>query len=151
MTAAQAQDALFAARLADSFSALSGRPLVPGSLEGAEAAEWLYRAPFVLLAHDASPDPLFVYANLTAQRVFGYSWDEFVGLPSRLSAGETDRESRRIFMESVARNGYSDDYRGRRVTKAGRHFWIEQGTIWNLTDDCGRPAGQAAMIPRWSD
>jgi len=38
----------------------------------AEAAGWLYMAPFGLLAHDESADPLFVYANLTAQQRFGY-------------------------------------------------------------------------------
>ncbi|ABW14794.1 conserved hypothetical protein [Parafrankia sp. EAN1pec] len=41
-------------------------------------------APFGLLAHDASTDPLFVYANKTAQQRFEYTWDEFVGMPSRL-------------------------------------------------------------------
>ena len=48
---------------------------------------WLYEhAPFGLLAHDTSADPRFVYANSTAQGCFGYAWEEFVGLPSRLSA-----------------------------------------------------------------
>jgi len=134
--------------LADSYARLLGEPLVPA---GADAATWLYEADFGLLAHDTSADPLFVYANRTAQNLFGYAWDEFVGLPSRLSAGEQDRESRRVFMESVLRKGYALDYRGQRVTRTGERFWIEGVILWNLTHPDGTPAGQAALIRRWSN
>jgi hypothetical protein len=141
----------FADLLADSYRTLVGEPLVPDGLHGLEAAEWLYEAPFGLLAHDTSPDPLFVYANLTAQQLFGYSWDDFIGLPSRLSAGPQDRESRAALMESVRLKGFATGYRGPRVTSEGRGFWIEDVTIWNLLDPAGVPAGQAALILRWTD
>ncbi|WP_033341601.1 MEKHLA domain-containing protein [Catenuloplanes japonicus] len=140
----------FADVLADSYHALVGEPLVPIGLRGLEAAEWLYEAPFGLLAHDTAPDPLFTYANLTAQQLFGYTWDEFLGLPSRLSAGTQDQESRRIFMDSVRLKGFAENYRGPRVTKDGRAFWIEDVTIWNLRGADGTPAGQAALIRRWT-
>jgi PAS domain S-box-containing protein len=138
----------FADMLADSYLALLGEPLVPDGLRGAEAAAWLYDAPFGLLAHDTSPDPLFVYANRRAQAAFGYSRDEFTGLPSRLSAGADDRASRHAFMESVRRNGYATGYRGPRVAKDGHQFWIDDVTLWNLLDTDGTLAGQAALIPR---
>jgi PAS domain-containing protein len=136
----------FAELLAGSYAKLVGEPLVPERLD---AAAWLYEAPFGLLAHDTSPDPKFVYANLTAQKHFEYTWDEFVGLPSRLSAGEEDREARRAFLDDVRRQGYSHEYRGPRVAKSGRRFWIEDVTLWNLVGADGELAGQAALIRRW--
>jgi hypothetical protein len=146
--------------LVSSYAAVVGEPLpgVPGTpglagLTDSAAADWLYAAPFGLLAHDESADPLFVYANLMAQEHFGYDWDEFVGLPSRLSAGGEAREARRVFMDAVRREGYADGYRGLRVAKSGRLFWIEDVTIWNIPDPSspGQLVGQAALIRGWAD
>lgn len=134
--------------LADSYQRLLGEPLVPDGLRGQAAADWLYDAPFGLLAHDTSPDPVFVYANRTAQRIFGYDREEFHGLPSRLSAGDEDRASRAAFLASVRAKGYATGYRGPRVAKDGRRFWIEDVTLWNLAGADGTVAGQAALIPR---
>ena len=39
-----------------------------------------------LLMHGNEADPVFCYANRTAQRLWGLTWDEFIRLPSRLSA-----------------------------------------------------------------
>lgn len=142
-------DEAFAELLADSYAHLVGRPLVPSGVQ--DAAAWLYEAPFGLLAHDTSPDPLFVYANLSAQRHFGYAWSEFVGLPSRLSAGQEDREPRQVLLDGVRSKGYADGYRGPRVTRTGRQFWIEDVTVWNLAHADGVPVGQAALIGSWSD
>ncbi|TQS41368.1 MEKHLA domain-containing protein [Cryptosporangium phraense] len=138
----------FAELLFASYAELIGDPLVP---EGTpDPAAWLYEAPFGLLAHNTDPDPTFVYANLTAQHHFEYTWDEFVGLPSRLSAGEEDREARRVLLDGVRARGYSNDYRGPRVAKSGRRFWIADATVWNLVTDAGL-AGQAALIRRWEN
>ncbi|MDP9794938.1 PAS domain S-box-containing protein [Catenuloplanes nepalensis] len=130
--------------LADSFARVVGEPLLPDGLHGAAAASWLYEAPFGLLAQDDAADPLFVYANRTAQRLFGYGRDEFVGLPSRLSAAAQDRDARAAFMAAVRSRGFVRGYRGLRVTGTGRPFWIEDVTVWN------HEAGQAALIPRWA-
>lgn len=137
--------------LAGSYRKMTGRDLVPSGLRGMRAATWLRQAPFGLLAHDTADDPLFVYANRKAHELFGYELDELIGLPSRLSAGEQDRESRRILMESVLRQGYADGYRGPRVRKDGRTFWIEDVTIWNLVGPHEVIAGQAALIRSWSE
>ncbi|WP_205650339.1 MEKHLA domain-containing protein [Actinoplanes solisilvae] len=139
-------DAGFADLLADSYLELVGEPLLPGDRRGAEAYAWLYEAPFGLLAHDTSADPRFIYANRRAQELFGYGWEELIGLPSRLSAGPQDRDSRSVFMDSVRRTGYSDGYRGQRVTKEGRSFWIEDATVWNLLGADRALKGQAALI-----
>ncbi|GAB7051269.1 MEKHLA domain-containing protein [Catenuloplanes indicus] len=119
--------------------------MLPAGLSGADAETWLHEAPFGLLAQDDAADPRFVYANRTAQWLFGYDREEFTGLPSRLSAAAADRTARAEFLESVRRNGFVRGYRGLRVTREGRPFWTEDVTVWNLE------AGQAALIPRWTD
>jgi PAS domain S-box-containing protein len=140
----------FISLLTESFRKYTGSLLVPADLTGGSAAQWLYNAPFGLLAHDTAADPRFIYANLTAQRLFEYDWDEFVGMPSRLSAEGDDRDQRQVFMQAVLERGYASGYQGIRVAKSGRRFWIEDATVWNLTDSDGVRRGQAAMIPQWS-
>ena len=136
----------FFALLAGSFERLVGRRLVP---EGADAL-WLYdSAPFPVLAHDGAGDPLFVYANRAAQTCFEYSWDELVGLPSRLSAEAPERAARLSLLERVRRDGFAEGYEGVRVAKSGRRFVIEAGVVWNLVDARGELRGQAATFPSW--
>ncbi|MCK9926949.1 MEKHLA domain-containing protein [Frankia sp. Mgl5] len=151
-------DSTFAELLTDSYQRLLGEPMLPGGdpaggdATGGDAARWLYdAAPFGLLAHDASTDPLFVYANRTAQQRFEYTWDEFVGMPSRLSARPAGRDERRRLMDGVLLRGYASDCRGERTARSGRRFWIEDTTIWNLLDREGVLHGQAALIRGWTD
>ncbi len=117
-----------------------------------EAVGWLYdAAPFCVLAHDTASDPRFVYANAAAQRCFEYSWAEFITLPSRLSAEAPDRTERQNLLDQVARQGYASGYRGLRISRSGRRFWIEDGTVWQMTDAGGTVHGQAAVFPRWQN
>ena len=144
-------DPFWVAQMVTSHHRLLGTQLAGPSAVGASASdlEWLYeRAPFCLLAHDGGSDPRFVYANRTAQRCFEYGWDEFVGLPSRLSALPDGRAERAVLLASVARDGFARGYRGLRVAKSGRRFWIEDVTVWNVFDPEGRPIGQAAVYER---
>ncbi|UQN71434.1 MEKHLA domain-containing protein [Burkholderia multivorans] len=142
-------DADFFLLLADSYRRLLNRPLVPDGLNAADGAAWLYDvAPFGILAHDTSADPVFVYGNKRAQAIFEYGWDELTALPSRLSAEPMERRERQSFLEKVARDGFVSDYRGVRVTKSGKRFWIERATVWQLVDAGGIVRGQAAMIPQ---
>ena len=135
----------FFALLAGSYRKLVGSPLV--AVDQLDAPRWLYEeAPFGVLAHDTGEDPLFVYANKTAQRAFGYDWAGFTGLPSRLSAGPQDRTERQGLLDAVELKGFVDGYRGLRVNKSGAHFWIEDVTMWNLRDATGAYAGQAALF-----
>ncbi len=131
---------------------LVGSPLVAVDLTPQQAAHWLYdEASFCVLAHNTDPDPLFVYANKMAQRCFEYSWEEFVGFPSRLSADTPDQNERQRVLNAVARDGYASGYRGLRIAKFGRRFWIEDVTVWNLIDERGIRHGQAATYRRWRD
>ncbi|GAB1584018.1 MEKHLA domain-containing protein [Phyllobacterium phragmitis] len=138
--------------LSKSYSRFTNKPLVPAAYEGHAAAQWLYEeAPFGLLAHNTDPDPRFIYANKTAQKCFGYDWDEFTALLSRFSAEMPDRDERQRLLDRASRYGYINDYRGIRVAKSGRRFWIDQVTLWQLIDEEGTLHGQAALIPEWHD
>jgi hypothetical protein len=121
--------------------------LAPG-----QDAAWLYSdAPFAVLAHNTDADPVFTYANRAAQSCFEYKWDEFVTIPSRLSAEAPNRDERQRLLDAVARNGFIDNYRGLRIAKSGRRFWIEGGIVWELRDENGQRRGQAALFMSWTD
>lgn len=117
-----------------------------------DGAAWLYRdAPFALLAHGAHDDPLFIYANAAGQRLFEYSWEQIVGLPSRLSAPQAQQAARAAMLARVDREGLIRDYDGLRVSRTGRRFWIQNVTAWKLLDAAGRSAGLAALVPAWRE
>jgi hypothetical protein len=148
-TSGLALDPAFARLMCDSFARFVGRELVPDS---EPAARWLYEeAPFGLLAHNAGDDPLFIYANRTAQACFEYSWDEFLRLPSRSSAEPGAQEDRDRLLADVRARNFAEGYRGLRIAKSGRRFWIEDVIMWNLVDGDGNRQGQAAIFPRWQD
>lgn len=107
-------------------------------------ARALYEAPFAVLAHDTAPDPVFFYANLTAQRLFEMSWAEITALPSRHSAEPVAQEMRQRLLDRVTRDGFIDDYEGVRVSKSGRRFHISGATVWTLSG-----GGQAATFAAW--
>ncbi len=145
-----AADPTFYELLAGSYSRLVGASLAPPELENAFAARWLYEeAPFCVLAHSTDPDPVFIYGNKRAQTCFEYTWAELTTLRSRLSAEEPNREERQRFLESVQRHGFATGYRGLRIAKSGRRFWIEDVTVWQLLDQGGVFHGQAAIYRQW--
>jgi hypothetical protein len=134
--------------LQGSYERLVGSPLVPPE----NGASWLYhQAPFAVLAHNTDPDPRFIYANWTAQLCFEYSWDEITRLRSRFSAEVPNQAERQYVLDTVARDGFVSDYRGLRIARSGRRFWIEQGTVWQLVDEDGVRRGQAALFRSWRD
>lgn len=147
-------DPAFSELLVNSYASLVGTSFLPSGLPpeirtGVGLARWLYEsAPFGLLVHETSLDPVFVYANRAAQELFEYSWEEFSGMPSRLSAQAPNRAERQEFMAEVGRRGFVAGYRGLRIAKSGRTFWIEAATVWNVIDDNGVRHGQAALIGR---
>lgn len=148
----RAEDPKFFDLLVGSYRRLTGEdPLF--LLAGApHSARWLYAdAPIPVLAHNTKPDPCFIYANKAAQRLFGYDWDEIIGLPSRHSAAEPARDERQRLLDAVARDGYATGYSGIRIAKSGRRFWIEDGVLWQLRTQDGALRGVAATFANWSD
>ena len=134
-----------------SYARLVGTPLIADETvrngNSAAQARWLYQeAPFCVLAHDTKADPIFIYANGAAQIRFEYDWDEITRLPSRLSAEAPNQIERQRLLDSVTRTGFISNYRGLRIAKSGRRFWIENATVWQLIDETGTLHGQAAMF-----
>ena len=96
-----------------------------------------------------SDDPRFLYANRAALLLFGRSWDDLVGLPSRLSATASQRVSRRQLLERVRRNQTLQNYCGERVDSGGRRFQFRGARLWNLVDAERHYRGQAACFSDW--
>lgn len=124
--------------------------IVPPLTDAQELSRVLYHSPFVILAHDGGADPVFVYANQKAQDLWGYTWDEFLRLPSRLSAAPGQQRDRNRFLAQVAEQGYSSQYSGIRVDKGGRSFRIENVALWNFSDEVTGLKGQAACFDSWT-
>jgi PAS domain-containing protein len=148
-----AHDPDFFRLLAGTHARLIGTPLVPeaAAADGdAAQARWLYDcAPFCVLAHNTDPDPRFVYVNRAAQACFEYNWEEMTALRSRLSAEAPNRAERQRLLDMVTRQGFATGYRGLRIAKSGRRFWIEDVTVWQLIDADDKLHGQAATYRRW--
>ena len=141
-------DAAVSAIILKSYGRIVGRPLVPAEIDDGQAGRWLYEdAPYCVLAHDTSLDPRFIYANRAAQHCFEYSWPALAVLPSRLSAETPNQADRQALLDKVARHGFAEGYRGLRVSRSGRRFFIEDVTMWQLIDDQGLLHGQGAMFP----
>ena len=137
------------ARLMASFHRWTGKDLVARDLAPEDQARELYYAPFVVLSHDTSPDPLLNYANQKGLWIFELSWNDLTAMPSRLTAEAPERTERARLLEQVSKQGYIDNYSGIRIGKNGRRFVIERATVWNLLDENGAPYGQAATFAEW--
>lgn len=127
----------------------TGQDLVSLGANGRDAAEFLYHAPFVLLSHDSSADPVFTYANRAGQSLFEMNWTDFLKTPSRYSAEPVNQQERERRLREVSSRGFVDQYQGVRISKTGRRFFISEAVVWNLLGVDGRLCGQAAMFDRW--
>ncbi|WP_221896376.1 MEKHLA domain-containing protein [Bathymodiolus japonicus methanotrophic gill symbiont] len=111
-----------------------------------EQAKQIYEAPYVLLAHNATVDPVFQYANKKGLELFEMNWDEFTQLHSKYSAEPQNRKERERLLNEVLLKGYADNYSGVRISKTGRRFFIKAATVWNILDDNNEKIGQAALF-----
>src|SRR3954453_2835418 len=80
--------------LLSSFSHWTGQKLVDEALSTIEQAKNLYFAPFVVLSHDRSPEPILNYANEIGLTLFELTWSELIVLPSRLTAEPVHQSER---------------------------------------------------------
>lgn len=132
-----------------SFLRWTGCHLVDAELTPIAAAKVLFRAPFALLSHDASLDPILTYGNAQTLALFEMTWEELSVTSSRLTAEAPNRAERERMLTEVAERGFIDDYAGVRISRRGRRFRIDRATVWNLNDATGRYCGQAAMFSGW--
>lgn len=139
-------------RIVASYNDVVGMCLIHGSHGATEEqlAAMLYELPAIVLSHDGAADPTFTFANLAAQHLFEYSWDEFLTLRSRQSAEPDQRSSRSEMLARAARDGYISDYQGVRISASGKRFEIKRAIIWNVSDECRSLVGQAAVFDEWS-
>ncbi len=129
--------------LLTSFRRFVGRALVE---DGPDAAERLFKADFVVVSHGTEADPILNYGNLAALRLWETDWESLTAMPSRKTAEPIHREARADLLARAAEHGFIDDYTGVRISATGRRFRIRNAIIWNLVDEAGAPAGQAATF-----
>ena len=132
--------------LLDNYYRCFGSDLI---LRGSNETERLMDAPFVVLSHGTQADPIFNYGNIAAQRLFEMDWATLTALPSRYSAESMHRDERQQLLDDVAAQGYSDNYRGVRISATGKRFYINSARIWMLLDTTGQHVGQAATFADW--
>ena len=133
------------ALIAESYFRLTGRRLV-----GDNTADALWASPAVIVAHDTAPDPVFFFGNACALTLFETTPENFIAMPSRLSAEAPLREERARLMARVTQDGFIDDYSGIRISATGQRFRIHRATVWNLVDATGNLHGQAATFSDWT-
>lgn len=136
-------------RILESYLKWLGRPLIPAETSPEQTAEALFLSPIVVLSHGTEADPVLNYGNAAALALWEMDWEEFTKTPSRLTAEPIERAERERLLAAVLEKGFLDDYRGVRISKSGRRFLVERATVWNLADDKGKPAGQAAAFSQW--
>jgi len=136
--------------LLDSFKRFVGRDLIPRGSSLAETSRLLYEAPFVVVAHGVEDDPILNYANSTAVTLWETDLETLLSMPSRKTAEPMHRDERANMLRQTKEQGYIEDYRGVRISAAGKRFRIERAIVWNLVDATGLHAGQAATFSEWT-
>jgi len=135
--------------LLNSFKALTGDDLIDRTPSIEIQANNLFHANFVMVSHGTQPDPIFNYGNQTALDLWEFDWEHFLKLPSRLSAEPMAQIDRDRLLLEAKNNGYIQNYRGVRISRTGKRFWVENATIWTVTDSHGKEIGQAATFLKW--
>ncbi|NOQ13179.1 MAG: MEKHLA domain-containing protein [Methyloprofundus sp.] len=129
-----------------SLKKFKGIELTDATLSMKEQAKQVFEAPYVLVAHNATAEPVFQYSNKKGLELFEMSWDEFTRLYSKYSAEPQNRKERERLLHEVLSKGYADNYSGIRISKTGKRFQIKAATVWNIVDDENKKQGQAALF-----
>lgn len=135
--------------LVSSFRRVTGRELLGTAINAEQVVLQLQQAPVAVVSHGVEADPVFNYANQAALELFEMAWQDFIRLPSRLSAEAMERGERERLLQRVTQHGYVDDYSGVRISSSGRRFLVTDATVWNVLDESGIYRGQAAVLRRW--
>ena len=79
-----------------SYKHWTGSLLVPADRDTATA---LWESPFAIAAHNHAEDPVFVYANAAALRLFKTTLSDLMGTLSRYTASEMGQSERNTLLE----------------------------------------------------
>jgi hypothetical protein len=131
----------FVTRVAESFVRVTGGNI---GLDPAAPGRSAWGGDFALLCH--TPQAILMYANRFALGLWEMDWETMLVTPSRETAPEEDRATRAALLDEVARNGFIRNYTGRRVSRSGRLFLIENATVWTLRDELGAAFGTGAFF-----
>ena len=134
----------------NSLKKYKGVELADSTLSIRDQAKQVFEAPYILVAHNATADPIFQYANKKGLELFEMPWNEFTRLHSKYSAEPQNRQAREQLLSEVLAKGYADNYAGVRISKTGRRFKINAATVWNIIDDDNNKKGQAAVFEDYS-
>lgn len=72
--------------LVSSFKLLTGKNILASGCDIDNISREIFFAPFAVMSHGLEVDPVFNYANQCALDLFEMTWEDFIKLPSRLSA-----------------------------------------------------------------
>lgn len=127
------------------------RPFPVGGSDPISQSKNIYQTNrYVVMSHDTQSDPIFNYANIAAQKLWQLNWQQFIQMPSRLSAEPSAREERRKLLDTVTRQGFIDNYSGIRISSTRQKFFIEKATIWNIYNfETKEFYGQAVIFNQW--
>jgi len=102
-----------------------------------------------LMAHGGGSDPLLIYANSSALRLWRRQWKEMVGMPSRLTAPVEGQFQREIALKKALQFDALSGYEGIRIDSNGKRFAIHDARIWTICNKEGKAFGQAATFSNW--
>jgi hypothetical protein len=127
----------FVMRVVASFDRATGGDLVrEAGLDPNAIGRSAWDGNFALLCH--SNNAILTYANRFALALWEMDWPTMLVTPSQQTAPQgEDRETRAALLDEVARNGFIRNYTGRRVSRTGKLFLIENATVWTLFDEVG--------------
>ena len=141
-----------AAVLLQSHQRAFSRPLIASAQPGQPKrllCQNLFACGFPVLAHGTEQDPALSYANAAALQLWDSHWDGLIGMPSRLTAPDSERAERSSALGQAKRLDAVQNYRGIRISRKGRRFMINKARIWTLWDAEERIYGQAACFSDW--
>lgn len=133
------------ARVVAAFARVTGGDLVAeAGLDPAALGRSAWEGSFALLTHDTNA--ILTYGNRFVLDLWEMDWQTLVTTPSHETAPQEDRAARAAIMAAVERDGFTRAYTGRRVSRTGKLFFIENATVFTLKDEEGAGFGTGAFF-----
>lgn len=98
---------------------------------------------------DLSADPIFIYGNNAALKLWELSFEEFTKFSSRNTANLDQQSSRNSLLQEVLDKGFIENYSGIRVSKSGKKFMIENAMVFQVYDLQDHNIAQAVLFANW--
>ena len=129
-----------------------GRPLIASRRHGASErmrCQELFSCGFPVLAHGIEADPQLSYANASALLLWQTTWNELIGLPSRLTAPASERGDRESALTQALAIKAISGYSGIRISRREKRFMINNARVWSISDNREQVLGLAASFSDW--